>query len=188
MVRRAATLVIAAVLGLLAIGLALPRSFQVERRVHLDALPEQIMPALTNPRTLETWTRDHAVDPDALHSFGGPEEGPGARWAWRGSVLGTGALTVAAVEAGSVTLAHAIESDEVNATTTFTLSPDASGTWVEWRTKGLLPPLGGCFVGTVENRLGQHTEAGLMRLKRLVEAPPMAPRGPRPASRPPQPE
>jgi uncharacterized protein YndB with AHSA1/START domain len=187
MVRRTATLVFAAVLGLLAVGLALPRRFRVERRVHLEAQPARIRPALTNPRTLEAWTRDPTLDPQALHSFGGPEEGVGARWAWRGPVLGSGAMTVAAVEAGSVTLSQAIESEEVNATTTFTLSPEAGGTWVQWKTEGLLPPLGGCFVGTVEARLGQRAETALKRLKRLIEAPPMplqAPRAPATTSQP----
>ncbi|MCU0699763.1 MAG: SRPBCC family protein [Myxococcaceae bacterium] len=172
MLRRVAQGVVVAVLVAAVVGLALPRTWRVERSVRVDAPPERVQPAVASLRRWQAWAPWAKSDPKALHTFVGPETGPGARWQWSGPSLGHGALTVTAATASGVTLEGAIESDTVNTTSRFTLEPVADGTRVTWVDEGTLPRFGGLFVSQVEARLGERLERGLSLLKEVVEREP----------------
>ncbi|MDX2015266.1 MAG: SRPBCC family protein [Myxococcaceae bacterium] len=172
MLRRVAQGVVVAVLLAMLAGLALPRAWRVERSVRIDAPRERVQPAVASLRRWQAWAPWAKSDPKAVHSFVGPEAGPGARWQWSGPTLGHGALTVLEATPAHVTLEGAIESDTVNTTSRFTFEPADEGTRVTWVDEGTLPRLGGLFVTRVEARLGERLERGLALLKEVVEREP----------------
>src|SRR6185369_2354641 len=78
-----------------AIGLSLPRRFQVVRDVTIDAQPEAIYPVVARLREWPTWTA-WTVEryPDMKVSFSGPEEGVGAKQSWAGKSSGSGNIEI----------------------------------------------------------------------------------------------
>ncbi len=160
-----------ALVGLVAlVGLALPRSWHVERSVVIAASPEQIAPYLIDLRRWQDWSsRTKAADPLVRNTYEGPDDGVGGKWLWLGPVAGRGFMQVQSVTPGRVVLSLALDGMEVNVLDDFTLTPEGDGTRVSWVDRGALPVFGGLFLGTVESRLGASLELGLARLKALVE-------------------
>jgi hypothetical protein len=159
----------------IAVGLALPRTWRVERTVVIEAPAERILPAVSTLRRWQSWAPWARTDPKAVHRFVGPESGVGARWQWNGPALGTGALTVVTANSSAVELEAAIASEDVNARQRFTFVPEGDATRVTWLDEGTLPRLGGFFTSSVEARLSIQLEAGLSNLKAVAEREP-APR------------
>jgi hypothetical protein len=119
-------------------------------------------------------------------TYEGPESGVGARWSWLGPKMGNGRseITFADPRRG-IRVDEAIESAQVNAHGAILLEDTGAGTRVTWTDDGTLPPiLGGFFRAMVNERLTHNFEAGLARLKAVVEALPPAPP---PAAPPPAP-
>jgi hypothetical protein len=164
---------LAIVLGLfLALGLLLPRAWRVERDLVIAAPPDRIAPLVLSLRRWQSWSPwTTASDPQAVHSYQGPESGVGAQWSWKGPRVGQGRRTITASAATAVTLEEALESDRPNAIAEFTFTPEGQGTRVRWREEGELPLLGGYFRPRLETSMGGHFEQGLARLKALAETP-----------------
>jgi hypothetical protein len=165
----------------IAVGLALPRTWRVERAIVIEAPTERIVPAISTLRRWQNWAPWARTDPKAVHHFVGPESGVGARWQWTGPTLGPGALTIVAAAPTAVDLEAALASEDVNARQRFTFVPEGDGTRVTWVDEGTLPRLGGFFTSSVEARLSRQLEVGLSNLKAVVEREP-APRPLPPAS------
>lgn len=186
LLRRVAIALVAVLLLALVVGLVLPRRWRVEQSVTINAPPERIHPFIENPRKWQewaVWTRD--MDPQVRNDYGGPESGVGAKWSWLGPKMGRGRLEVIASDPKQgVTVDEAIESDEVNARTTFTFTANGTGTVVKWVDEGTLPPvMGGYFKGMIEEMLSDNFAKGLVKLKGVVEALP-APAAPPPPAEP----
>ena len=117
------------------------------------------------------WTR--AMDPQLRNTYEGPQEGVGAKWMWLGPKMGRGRMVIVASDPlRGIELEQAIESDEVNARASLSLSREGAGTRLTWIDEGTLPFLvGGFFRGTVERQLGEHLAASLEKLRALAEAP-----------------
>jgi hypothetical protein len=176
--RVAIALAIAFVVVLLA-GLVLPRTWHVERSIVIAAAPERISPFLSTPRHWQewsVWTRE--LDPQVRFTYEGPESGVGARWSWLGPKMGNGRseITFADPKRG-IRVDEAIESAQVNAHGAILLEEAGAGTRVTWIDDGTLPPLlGGFFRAMVSELLARNFEAGLAKLKAVVEAlPPLPP-------------
>jgi Polyketide cyclase / dehydrase and lipid transport len=158
----------------LLVGLVLPRGWRVERAVVIAGPPERISPWLSDLHRWQDWSVwTKAMDPSVRHAYWGPEQGVGAGWSWLGLTMGRGKVTITSADPRrGVTLDEAIESDQVNAHASLTLTPEAGGTRVTWVDEGELPLLGGYFRPRVEARLATHLEASLGRLKTVVEGGP----------------
>lgn len=173
MLKKAALALLAVVVLLGVVGALLPRQWRVERAVVIDAPPERILPFVANLKRWQDWAVwTKAMDPKVVNTWGGPDEGVGARWQWTGPVMGRGAMTVTAADATGVSVEEAIESDTVNARGRLSFTVEGPGTRVVWVDEGTLPPMGGFFRGYLEGMLGENFEKGLSGLKALVEKQP----------------
>lgn len=173
MLKRVAQLLLVLVSVLGVVGLLLPRQWHVERSIRIDAPPERVLPFVANLKRWQDWAVwTKAMDPKVVNTWGGPDEGPGARWQWLGPVMGRGAMTVTAADLTGVSIDEAIEADQVNARGRLAFTPDGQGTRVTWTDDGTLPVMGGYFRGMIEQMLGTNFEKGLEGLKALVERQP----------------
>ena len=149
---------------------ALPRTWSVERSITINAPEAKIVPYIVDLHRWQDWspwTKSH--DPLARFSFEGPPQGVGAKWLWLGPVMGRGHLEVTSAIPGYVSLSEALDGERVNANATFTFQNQGGSTVVTWRDSGELPAFGGVFVDSVETTLGNHFDAGLKKLKTIVE-------------------
>jgi hypothetical protein len=178
MLKKAALAAVAVVVLLVVVGLALPRTWRVERSVVIDAPSHRIHPFLNDLRRWQEWAVwNKELDPQVRNTWEGPQDGVGSKWAWMGPQMGRGRMEIVASDpATGLTLDEAIESDEVNAKSVFTYAAVGASTKVTWVDEGTLPPvIGGYFRGMVEEMLGGHFDRGLQKLKALVEALPPPP-------------
>lgn len=183
MLKRVALLLIVVVIVLGVIGLLLPRTWHVERSVRIDTTPDRVLPFVANLKRWQDWAVwTKAMDPKVVNTWGGPDEGVGARWQWLGPQMGRGAMTVTAADLTGVSIDEAIEADEVNAHGRFSFTADGAGTKVTWTDDGTLPIMGGYFRGSIEDMLGKNFEKGLEGLKALVERQPLPQPLPPPSS------
>ncbi|HYO53697.1 SRPBCC family protein [Archangium sp.] len=157
---------------LFGVGLFLPRQWHVERSVLINAAPEHIHPLVNDLKAWQSWavwTKD--MDPEVKHEYSAAVSGVGAWWSWKGPKMGHGKMTIAKsdVSAG-VWIDEMIETDqEVNAHGSITWTQEGGGTKVTWVDDGTLPPMGGYFVGMINDMLGENFEQGLKNLKAEAE-------------------
>lgn len=174
MIKKFALALVAAVLLAIGASSLLPRGWRVERQLLIDAPPQRIYPMLVDFRRWQdwsVWTSD--LDPLLRNTYEGPPEGVGAKWLWLGPKMGRGYLMIVAADpAHRIVLDQAIESEQVNAHASLSLTPEGTSTRVTWVDEGTLPPLvGGLFRATVEDGLARHMAASLQKLKALLEGP-----------------
>jgi hypothetical protein len=164
----------------IAVGLALPATWHVERSVVVDATPAQVHRYVESLPAWRLWTPwNDATTPDARWAYGGPSTGPGAWMSWSGEATGRGSLRVRESDPESgVTFDEVIDAELVNATGTITYARVGTKTRVTWTDDGRLPAVFGPYLRSArQEELETFMEAGLRNLKALVEsqvAPPAA--------------
>jgi hypothetical protein len=85
MLKKAAVFVGAVALLIATIGALLPRQWRVERSIRVEAPPERVLPFVANLRRWQDWAVwTKTMDPKLVNTWGGPDEGVGARWQWQG--------------------------------------------------------------------------------------------------------
>jgi uncharacterized protein YndB with AHSA1/START domain len=155
------------------IGFFLPTKFKIERSVTIAAPAEKIYPMISETRKWPTWTVWNERDPAMKIDYTGPASGAGAKWAWQSKTEGNGSMEFTSADP-SKGLAYKLAFADFGMTSTGVLSmaPDGSGTKLIWTNEG---EFGGNpfmrYFGLVMDRLvGKDYEAGLAKLKKLVEA------------------
>lgn len=173
------TLLIAvvAIVGLVLIYAATrPDTFHIARTVRIQAPPERIYALIDSLRNFNRWNPFEKKDPNLKGTYGGPDAGPGASYAWAGDKIGVGQMTIIENAAPTrVTMKlDFIKPFEAHNTADFTLTPaaDASGaTDVTWAMHGPSPyvsKLMEVFV-SMDKMVGNDFESGLNDLKTLAE-------------------
>lgn len=172
MTKKIAIALIAVVLIALGVGLVLPRSWEIERSVVIDAAPERIAPLVFDLHRWQDWSVwTKALDPLVRNTFEGPADGVGAKWLWLGPTMGRGRIEIVAADPKrGIELVQALESERVNSHGTIAFSVEGNSTRVTWIDRGELPLLGGFFKSSFETRLGENLEKSLAKLKTLVDA------------------
>ncbi len=165
---------LAMVTVLLLVGLFLPRSYRVERRVEIQAPPARVYESLVSLRRWPEWTVWNVErDPTVQFTFDSPDSGVGAVYRWEGKILGRGHLKLTRAEAGKgVGYELEVNQGEMRAQGTLGLEPLAEGVRVIWSTEGDLGknPVNR-YVGLFMDRiLGVELEGSLANLKRQAEA------------------
>jgi hypothetical protein len=114
------------------------------------------------------------MDPEMKIRYEGPEAGVGARSSWEGPQMGTGSLTVTAVQPGrSVDMAlDMLTPMEAHNRIRFSLAPEPGGTRVTWRMEGASGFLGKAIhlVVDMDHMVGADFERGLAALAKKAEA------------------
>ncbi len=174
MLRKVAIGLVGAVLFVVVLGLVLPRRWEVTQSIVIDASPARIHPFIAGFRNWQEWAAwSKDLDPQVRNTYDGEEVGVGSKWSWLGSKMGHGRMEVISADPRTgVEIDEAIESETVNAHSSFTYSAvSGGGTRVTWVDTGKLPlPLGGYFRGSVEHQLSGYFQRGLEALKQKVEA------------------
>jgi polyketide cyclase/dehydrase/lipid transport protein len=176
---KTAGIVVAALIVLcLVIGLFLPRQWDVERSILVNAPRSKIHPWVESPARWNDWfaLEEMKSDPNYRVSTSGPEKGVGATYEWSGGASGRGRIVIAESDVRSgVQFDEWIEVDATepkNGTGRIVYSdaPDGS-TRVTWSDQGTLPPvIGGYLRGLVNASMAKAFEKGLVNLKAKGEA------------------
>jgi uncharacterized protein YndB with AHSA1/START domain len=161
------------VVALAVIGFFLPTKFKIERSMTVAAPVEKIYPMISETRKWPTWTVWNERDPAMKIDYTGPASGTGAKWAWQSKTEGNGSMEFTSADA-SKGIAYKLVLADFGMTSTgvLNMAPDGSATKLTWTNEG---EFGGNpfmrYFGLVMDRLvGKDYEAGLAKLKKLVEA------------------
>ncbi|QRK09494.1 SRPBCC family protein [Archangium violaceum] len=170
----------------LAIGLALPSKYRVERSTSIPASSEAVYAHVASLKRWEEWVPWNATRfPGNQWVIGGPEVGVGAVRSWSGEDVGNGTLSLTEADPKTgVVYEMSVEHGEYLVHGRISFSPEDSGTRVTWVDEGEIGgnPFAHYLVPLIESRLGGHIEEALANLQKQVEAHPL------PAQPEPEPE
>lgn len=167
-------LLLVAIAVILGMALTQPPTFQVVRQVTIEAPPEKIYPFLDDFHQWAVWSPWEKLDPAMKRTFGGPESGVGATYAWEGnSDVGAGRMEVKeAVEPSKVGIQlDFLKPFEAHNTADFALTPQESGTEVVWTMTGHHNFMSKvmCVFVSMDKMVGKDFEQGLANLKAAAE-------------------
>ena len=106
----------------------------VERSATVAAAPEQVYAMAGSLKRFNDWSPWAALDPAAVYTFEGPEEGAGQKMSWTSGKpdVGRGSQTVTEVVPNEKVVTELDFGEMGKAVSTLTLKPDAAGTVVTW--------------------------------------------------------
>ena len=173
MLKKIGLLLVVLVAALLLFAATRPDSFSVERRIVVQAPPEKIQPFIADFHRWADWSPWEHLDPAMKRTFGGPQAGVGATYAWQGNKdVGSGRMEVKAAAPDQVRIQlDFIEPFEGHNMTDFVLASKEGGTEVRWVMSGPAPfvsKLMGVFV-SMDAMIGKDFEKGLAQLKVAAE-------------------
>lgn len=155
------------------VGLILPSTALVERRIVVNAPTEAVFPHINSMRAFHQWSPWSAIDPDTHYVFEGPEQGVGSRMVWNSDNV--------QVASGSQEITKSVNNESVETYLTFGekgdgtarwyLSPQADATEVVWQFQSDFGwDLFSRYIGLMmDSMIGPSYEQGLATLKQRVE-------------------
>ncbi|MEA1676385.1 SRPBCC family protein [Nitrospirillum sp. BR 11163] len=171
-------IILVAILVILGIILAVastrPNSFRIQRTATIQAPPGAIYPFLADFHRWAEWSPWEKMDPAMTRTFGGPDSGVGATYAWKGNKnVGEGGMEITDVTEPTrvVIKLDFLKPFEAHNTAEFTLTPQGDGTTVTWVMAGpspLMAKVMGLFM-SMDAMVGKDFEAGLANLKQAAE-------------------
>ena len=159
--------------AVLAYAATRPDIFRVERSIDVKAPPERIRALIDDFSQWGAWSPYEKKDPGMKRTFGGPDAGKGATYAWDGDkTIGAGRMEILESAPGRILIKlDFVRPFEANNTAEFTMRPKGADTDVTWAMYG--PNL---FIGKViglfldmDKMVGTDFEAGLAALKKAAE-------------------
>ena len=165
------------VLLFLAIAATRPAAFTCERSLVIAAPPQAIYPHIDNFHNWRAWSPYEKLDPNAKHTYSGPESGVGASMSWSGtSKMGEGSTTIVATTPHQLIAIKLVMVRPFAATNDvqFLLSPQPSGTKVTWHMAGRYNLIAKAMhmVIDMDKMVGKDFAEGLQLLKSIVESNP----------------
>jgi hypothetical protein len=151
----------------LAVGFALPGTWEVRRSHLVAAAPEAVFPHLDSPARWESWV----PWPEVGARFDGPPEGVGASRSWDDPEWGDGTFTLTVVEPHrTVEYSVVVEEGRMRTDGRLLLTPRDGGTLVEWSERGDFGwnPLMGWVARFMDRLQGRELERSLARLEGVV--------------------
>ena len=176
MFKTIAMMLAAAVILLLAYAATRPDSFSVQRTTTINAVPDKVLPLLTDFHRWPEWSPWEKLDPTMKRTHSGAANGVGAIYEWDGNdKVGAGRMEVTGIQAPSkvnVKLDFKRPFESQN-TTEYSLVPKGSATELTWTMSGPSPFISkvmGIFV-SMDKMIGKDFEAGLANIKGVAEKP-----------------
>lgn len=156
------------------IGSLLPRSFDFQTSLKIDAPAEQVFPYLNTLPRWQEWSRQwNPNEIDNLEiSYNGTESGVGAAQSWT-DPRGSGKLWITVSELNERVEYEIDFAGRPRMSSQLTLTGgDAGSTIVQWRSTGRLPsgPFYGYFGSFFSTHMRNEYDNSLTQLKQLVEA------------------
>jgi uncharacterized protein YndB with AHSA1/START domain len=163
---------------ILLVGLAFyissrPDFFSVTRSISINAAPEAVFPWINDLKKWQPWSPWVRMEPTAKVNFEGITEGAGAAMTWEGQKTGAGrmAITESVPPQKIVFRLDFYKPMQGTSITTFTLTPEGSGTHVSWTMEGknnfVAKAMG--LVMNCDKMVGGQFEDGLRNLKDVAE-------------------
>lgn len=152
-----------------------PSDFRIARSRVIDASPEALFALIEDFHKWAAWSPWDKMDPAMLRTFEGPERGVGAVYRWRGnSKVGEGSMTIREAVAGErmVFDLHFLKPFPAQNVGAFALTPEGSGTRVEWSMTGrnaLPAKVFGLFMN-MDEMVGRDFEKGLAAMEQAAKA------------------
>ena len=167
------TILVLAVLGILAYAAMQPDAFRIVRSQSIAAPPDKIFPLINDMRALNSWNPFVLMDPAIKGTYSGPPAGPGAAYAWESQKMGPGRTTITGSTPPS-RMTLTLEMDKpikVTNQVEYTLTPNGKSTDVTWAMSGKRPfmiKVMGLFMN-MDQMVGKSFSKGLADLKVLAE-------------------
>ena len=150
-------------------------TYVVERITTIGAPPAAVYAHVVDFHRWTEWSPWEDVDPDLRRTYGGPDAGVGASYAWVGNrKAGQGSMEITAADAPSqldLDL-HFLKPFKAENDLRFRFDPDGDGTRVTWTMTGqktFMTKVMGVFMN-MDKLVGSDFEKGLDRLKAVAEA------------------
>jgi hypothetical protein len=163
-----------AVVGTVALALAKPDSFRVQRAIVIKAAPDRIFALINDFKAWPQWSPYEAKDPKMQRTLSGADSGPGSVYEWSGDKnVGQGRMEIMESTAPTkiVIKLDFLKPFEGHNTATFTLVSQGEATEVTWAMYGpstFITKVMSVFFN-LDKMIGTDFEAGLANLKRLTE-------------------
>jgi hypothetical protein len=158
-----------------------PDTYRIERSLATTAPPEAVFATVEDLRQFSRWSPWDARDPNLQRTFTGPQRGPGAQLSWLGNAeVGSGTLSITQATPPSSLRYLVVLKRPWRATIEndfrFARAADGAGATVTWVVSGKLGFWARLFTlfADANSRVGKDLEAGLAKLKVVVEARPAA--------------
>lgn len=155
------------------LGLLLPSTTHVERRVVIDAAPQQVFVYLNDYRRFNQWSPWFQRDPNTQFVYSGSATGVGSRMQWHSEheQVGSGVQEIIVSEPYRYIKVLLDFGDGGQTEATYSLSQEAGGTLLVW---GFDMPHGWNLVSRyfglmMDGWIGPDYETGLANLKQLLE-------------------
>ena len=168
--------VAAALLLLVIIGLALPRTHHVEVSAEIDAHPATVFALLNDFRRYSLWSPLLETDPNVRLLYSGSERGVGATMSWDGAIVGSGTQTIVASTPYEQISLLMNPGEPGEARSRYDIVPGAGTTIVTWgfdRDYGF-NLVGRYFAPMLGGVVARDFAGGLANLKELAESLPAA--------------
>lgn len=157
----------------------MPKEFHVSRATDIAATPEQILPFLIDLKKWQQWSPWEDIDPALERAYGGPDQGVGAIYEWRGNnKAGAGRMEILEASPENVAIdlhfsAPMKAHNRIDLRLTPTEVPGVAGpsTRVVWTMTGpqnLVMRMMSVF-WSMEKMIAPDFEKGLRQLKAAVE-------------------
>jgi len=176
--------IVIAIFLFLAVGLFLPNEVHVERHIEIQRPAATVFTVVNSYRSFQSWSPWAQRDPGAVYELSGPDQGRGAKMSWRGDprLVGSGWQQITESQPNSLVRMHLEFDQQGGADSYFQVAETAEGVLLTWGFDtdlsegqgwlgGLLARYFGLFF---DSWIGGDYEAGLARLKALLEAMPAA--------------
>ncbi|GMV91074.1 MAG: hypothetical protein AMXMBFR82_08520 [Candidatus Hydrogenedentota bacterium] len=173
-------LVVAAVLVVAVVVLAIvistrPSEFRVSRSATIAAPPSIVFAQVNDFHKWEAWNPWGKLDPHMTSTYEGPDQGPGAKYAWVGDKnVGEGRMTIEESQPNERIQIRLEFLKPMKATNTaeFTFQPEGDRTNVTWTMHGENNFMGkavGLFMD-MDKMIGDNFEKGLADMKAIAES------------------
>jgi hypothetical protein len=151
-----------------------PATYHVERSATIDAQAATVFPKINDFHNWKEWSPWEKLDPNMTTEFGGADAGTGATYHWVGNKdVGEGRMTITESQPHEkvVIRLEFLKPWPATSTTTFTLTPAATGTQVAWAMDGkndFTAKAMSLFM-SMDQMIGKDFEKGLASLKTVSE-------------------
>jgi hypothetical protein len=174
MIKKLLLLLVIVIAGLAGTIALRPDTFHIERRMIVDAPPQDVFAQVNDFHRWDDWSPWAKIDPDATVSFEGPRAGPGAIFKWAGNdKIGQGTMTLVANKAGEFVRVDVefVKPFAGKSTSEFTFRQQGDRTQVTWTSSGPMTFLSKamCLVRNMDTVLGPDMEKGLVQMKAAAE-------------------
>ncbi len=151
-----------------------PNTFRVERSTTIHASPQIIAGLINDFHNWDAWSPWAHIDPQMRTTYTGPATGVGSVYEWVGnSKVGEGRMEILAIQPNQSTIKlDFLKPFEGHNVTDFILTPEGSGTRVDWVMTGPMAFFSGKIMSvftSMDAMIGKDFEKGLTQMKAAAE-------------------